>query len=547
MHRLLPLFLCIVLAVFAARPVVAQGEPPRDPRGDLLLAIEMNDLDAAEAAIEAGAANQISIGDPSPLATAAQLNQLRMLALLLRSGGDPNGPGASALELAVRNDSVPMVRMLLAAGAEVPGSTPEAELLDFAQRGENAPVIYEDLLEAGADPQVGLEVAIDVRKRELVELCLARGTDVSLLPPERNLLGVYEPGDVPGLLDRTITEQNRDAALRYYLGAAVETGDGGLVELILDRGASPRFEHLLLADAAGQDDLILTLEPRLGADLGELAERAEAAERAELASFLRQVRRQRLMKRFGPVILGLAIVLAALLVVVVVRHGRQPSPRKLHDAILRGNVEGVRDELEKGTDPRQPYRGHLPLHLAVAGGEIKIVRLLLRHAEVEDLAIRDEAGLAPLHHAAASGNVALVELLLRHGGAVDVRSESGRTPLYVAVRSGHGELMKLFLERGADLHAMTDDGTLLLTAIGDRDRLAVKRLLEAGAEPTADAGRSPRHAAVGIGDQGLVRELVRRGARLDATDHAGRTPFGLARFLKRPELVKLLQELGAKA
>lgn len=103
----------------------------------------------------------------------------------------------------------------------------------------------------------------------------------------------------------------------------------------------------------------------------------------------------------------------------------------------------------------------------------------------------------------------------------------------------------------------------LFCAASQRNALAVKRLLDAGANPdeTDDHGTcdgrpnvptsiSPRKvtplmSAAGLGDTEVVKLLLDRGASVSAKDSEGNTAISAAAYYLRSEVVELLIERGA--
>ena len=76
---------------------------------------------------------------------------------------------------------------------------------------------------------------------------------------------------------------------------------------------------------------------------------------------------------------------------------------------------------------------------------------------------------------------------------------------------------------------------------------AVRLLLDRGADPSVpdSAGTAPLMLAAGGGHAAVVRELVARGADLDALGpESGRTAFHYACGRNQPECVAVLVELG---
>ncbi len=521
-------------------PAVAQDEPEpfRDFRAELLLAIELNDLEATRKALDEGATPEINQGDPSPLGTAVVLDNLNMVALLLRSGGDPDVTADSPLLAAVRNDSFDMVRLLFLSGARLRANSDE--LLQLALRGDNAMALYEELLDRGADVDQALRVAVEGHKLPAAQLCLERGAAVSSLG-EGNILDLVSAERIPEILAQAVRDDNRQAALSYFLSLAAADGDRELVDLLLDEGAVITVDHLERAERGGHDAIVFYLLERSGEDLQTFAERAEDKGHDELAAFLRGTRNQRIGSVVVPVIIAAASLFVILAIVVFLRKNILRSPRKLHEAVARGDLGRLEKLLDAGADPNSSHGRRQPLHVAARHGNLKLARALLHHGARGASQASDDAGLTALHTAAERGNISLAELFLRHGVQADVRSGTGLTPLYVAARAGRGEMVNLLLERGADLHAMVHQQTLLFIAVSNRDLDAAKLLLEVGADPNADRGRTALHAAAALGAADFTRLLLSYGADVHAVDADGRTPLALAQFHKRVEVVEVLE------
>ena len=65
------------------------------------------------------------------------------------------------------------------------------------------------------------------------------------------------------------------------------------------------------------------------------------------------------------------------------------------------------------------------------------------------------------------------------------------------------------------------------------------------AQPAGDTGEPPLHRAARVGDLDAARELIGRGAAVDARDAGGRTALDAAALSDHIELVELLLERGA--
>jgi ankyrin repeat protein len=106
-------------------------------------------------------------------------------------------------------------------------------------------------------------------------------------------------------------------------------------------------------------------------------------------------------------------------------------------AAFFGHADAARLLLDNGADPNLPAQNPTnvaPLHSAVAGGSVAIVRELL--ARGADVHRRQQAGLTPLHGAAFEGSEEMIRLLLAHGADRDAKSEAGKTPMDLAREKG---------------------------------------------------------------------------------------------------------------
>ena len=202
---LLPLVYLAPAVLVPAVALLAQAQPEefRDFRAELVLAIEERDVQRARQVINEGADQEINRGDPSPLGEAIRLDNLQMVALLLRSGGDPNAARDRPFKEAFRNDSIDMVRLLYQVGARL-GEDEVPEVLQVTLRGTNALALYRELLNHDTDVNLALRVAVENRKLEATRLCLERGRGRQLpgrarrVQPER-----ARARDVPRLLRRS--------------------------------------------------------------------------------------------------------------------------------------------------------------------------------------------------------------------------------------------------------------------------------------------------------------------------------------------------------
>jgi ankyrin repeat protein len=145
-------------------------------------------------------------------------------------------------------------------------------------------------------------------------------------------------------------------------------------------------------------------------------------------------------------------------------------------------------------------------------------------------------GATPLMRAARKCDVAMMQILLDAKANVSLSQKSGNGPVMLcagAVSAGGGEDTP---ER------VTEDEALA----------AIRLALDAGVDVNAQnaTGDTALHTAATTagGQLAIVRLLAARGARLDVTNKADRTPLEAASRSRQPneKMIALLKELGAR-
>lgn len=102
--------------------------------------------------------------------------------------------------------------------------------------------------------------------------------------------------------------------------------------------------------------------------------------------------------------------------------------------------------------------GFTPLGLASFFAHPAAVRVLLANGAEVNVPSRNAQRVAPIHSAVAGGNVEIVRELLAHGADANARQAGGFTPLHGAAVEGSEEMIRLLLAHGVDRDARTDAG-----------------------------------------------------------------------------------------
>jgi ankyrin repeat protein len=208
----------------------------------------------------------------------------------------------------------------------------------------------------------------------------------------------------------------------------------------------------------------------------------------------------------------------------------------------------MRDRQEHDERPAEVKRAVASIHAAAADGRLDDLQALLeRHPDLLDARGLEPARQTALHKAAAGGHRRCVQLLLECGASVNIRDYGDNAyPLHFAAFAADLAVVRLLVEAGADVIGDGDDhqvGELgWATCLGRvREDVAVY-LLAAGA-------RLSIWSAIALGRADEVRGFVHADpavltARMSRSEHR-RTPLHHAAAVNRPDMVRLLLDLGA--
>lgn len=192
----------------------------------------------------------------------------------------------------------------------------------------------------------------------------------------------------------------------------------------------------------------------------------------------------------------------------------------------------ILDRLIQITNPS----GMLPLHCAVMGGDLKVVKALVEAGEalpvgffggrfnLNALQVRENKDFGtmcfgnPLHMACFLGATDIVEYLISKGALLDVQDGThGRTGVHAAICGGHFELLKKILPLKPSLNIPDNQGRL------------------------------PLHEAARSGHAGILKAVLFEDVScINAQDSSGATPLFYAITQGHLSCVRLLLDQGAR-
>ncbi|KAL1564274.1 kinase D-interacting substrate of 220 kDa-like protein [Salvia divinorum] len=190
------------------------------------------------------------------------------------------------------------------------------------------------------------------------------------------------------------------------------------------------------------------------------------------------------------------------------------------------------------------------IHAAARGGNLQLLRELLRDCSDDALAYRDVGGATVLHAAAARGQVQVVTDLTSSPGLIDATDNQGNTALHVAAQRGHLAVVEaLILASPSSISATNNNGETFLHAVVsgfqtpgfhrlDRQIELMKHLLSGKLFPVVEIinaknsqGRTPLHLAILANTHSNLVELLMTVKSIDVNirDKDGATPLDILR------------------
>jgi len=171
---------------------------------------------------------------------------------------------------------------------------------------------------------------------------------------------------------------------------------------------------------------------------------------------------------------------SALLIALYLRHpemahaiARRKAALSIHEASALGDLERAGRLLAEESEAAKSFTpdGFTALHLASYFGHPDVVRLLLAHGASVQIVARNQTRVQPLHSAVAGRNIDVVRLLLEASADPNARQAGGFTPLMGAAAAGATEICDLLLAAGADGSLLDDEAKTALDLAREKGHL----------------------------------------------------------------------------
>lgn len=495
------------------------------PEAKLMHAIRTGNAGRVKSLIKAGVSCNLCLEGTTPMIEAARLNNIHLMALLLRSGADINLPDATVtltpLLTAAERGGLLCVEYLLLQGADARWTSCTGEqftALHLAVRS-GAYKSVQQLLTHGARV-----AARDARGRTaLHHVCSAEITvptrvrvDIARLliqtgcPPEVR--------DSKGLTAREVL----DKATRFVEVPVERKGGGGRT---MERRQSWIAGNAPSGGGTRRGSVVGAFGPTRS-DAGPPGIELPASPSQQALPAQSQLRRGSVSSRpVSPTAAEVSLAEAtevtvglddpALIELLRDLVTRAPGP-SLYAAVADRDRDGVISMLKKGVDPNRHIHHSTALHLAAAMGSLETMQVLVHYGA--DIMAPDRDGYTPLHIAAEAGQLAVVTYLLDCNASPNLAHYAGGTPLLLAAAMQRLEICQKLLMSKADGDSADELGmtALMLAAQRGRDDL-VKWLLSTAVQrgPKSRSGHTAREYALIAGHQGIAGML-----REDTTEEA---------------------------
>uniref|UniRef100_A0A0N5AAZ3 NAD(+) ADP-ribosyltransferase n=1 Tax=Syphacia muris TaxID=451379 RepID=A0A0N5AAZ3_9BILA len=222
---------------------------------------------------------------------------------------------------------------------------------------------------------------------------------------------------------------------------------------------------------------------------------------------------------------------------------------RLLSACKAWDLEEVKNVVESGFNVDTADDDRITaLQIAAANGNIAIVEYLLdMGANIEK---DNQIGMTPLLHAAKNGHYNVVRSLLQRGAAIDKLTYYGASALTLAASGGHTDVVQFLINLKLNVNPQDERDTALcptpmMAAVFKRHTHICVLLSQNGANLHDTITRLDNLSAMSIAitcdARVMVGTLLELKANLTVRSLGNRTPFELARHLKRDEIFAFLE------
>jgi ankyrin repeat protein len=216
----------------------------------------------------------------------------------------------------------------------------------------------------------------------------------------------------------------------------------------------------------------------------------------------------------------------------------------LLNAVHQDDIATVTKCLSNGADIEYiDVELNFPLQLAVAGGHLNLVDLLLQSGAAIQKNIEGENCL---HVAAKYNRLAIAKRLLTNGINVNAQDRELTTPLFWAVQEGNHEMTELILTTPLVNPNLTDsDGANvveLAVSVGDTEMLTLLLANKIDVNNVRADGTTPLHLAAAFEQIEIAKTLIAHGARANVYDDDNKCPLDYAKTTKNEALIELLRK-----
>ena len=168
---------------------------------------------------------------------------------------------------------------------------------------------------------------------------------------------------------------------------------------------------------------------------------------------------------------------------------------------------------------KQTAQSHLLRRAALLAVIVTLAWTPLSAVALVGPSLSEAAALTGLHAAAHRGDTAQIEKLAAAKADPNAKAGHGRTPVHVATFARQRDALKALAKAGAKLNLLENDrydAVTIASVADDEETLSV--LLELGASAKQTTSRydgTALMAAAHLGNDGVVRQLIKAGAPLD--------------------------------